>query len=182
MVSEVWAFAGVTGVRRLRSAVAASGVWLEGQSVDLWSGLQQCAQISAFLQLARMWPYSWQLLHRIGSWMSFKTVIIWPCTDTLSLRRQLADLASAQVTFSVATCWFRDRLSGLLIQLAEVMAPLLRLQLVSMLAICLASLGLKSPVQGTNFMISGKFLGLIEADSPKRAASRKTWEEGNRHC
>ena len=82
-------------------------------------------------------------------------------------RRRLADCGSEQITFSVATCWLGARRSGLLIQLAETMAPLQRPFVASSSGMHLGFWGSNFPVQGTNFTISGYFLVLIDAVVPK---------------
>ena len=77
------------------------------------------------------------------------------------------DWRSEQITLSVTTCWLGAQRSGLLIQLAETMAPLQRLFVASSSVMHLVLWGLKSPVQGTNLTISGYLLVLMDAVVPK---------------
>ena len=65
----------------------------------------QMVQWSGLVHLSLKWPYSWHLLHHIGSCRSLLTTTLVLAMKTHSLRSLLAASANAQVILTLASCW-----------------------------------------------------------------------------
>ena len=74
-----------------------------------------------------MWPYSWHLLHRMGSWVSLVMTTLEFEMKIRSIRRWLATMGEVQKTLTFAVFWFGAWCSGFLIHEAAMMEPSLRL-------------------------------------------------------
>ena len=113
----------------LRSAL----VWFElGPHDTQWASLgegqvvvecsfAQVAQCSSLRHLSLMCPYSWHLLHLIGSKMSLLAVTREFEMNTRSVSSLFAAAAEAQVTLTLANFWLGALSSGFLIHEAAVM-------------------------------------------------------------
>lgn len=113
----------------LRSAL----VWFElGPHDTQWASLGegqvvvecsfvQVAQRSSLRHLSLMCPYSWHLLHLIGSKMSLLAVAREFEMNTRSVSSLFAAAAEAQVTLTLANFWLGALSSGFLIHEAAVM-------------------------------------------------------------
>ena len=92
----------------------------EGQ-VEVGCSLVQVTQCSSLRHLSLMWPYSWHLLHLIGSRMSLLAVMREFKMNTRLVSSLFAAAAEVQVTLTLANFWSWALSSGFLIHEAVVM-------------------------------------------------------------
>ena len=117
--------------------------------------LVQLEHCLGFSHCSHMCPYSWHLLQKIGSWMSFVMTTHEFAMKTCSVRSWLAALGVAHSTLMLAVFCPGDHLSGFLIHDVATITPLSSLCLASMENSWVLSLGEKEPSHSMNSLPLG---------------------------